>query len=98
MAVGLKFPIYEVKGLCYLCSENEGADQLCSYCTADLRLHFSHMQKAGFLMTRLKYKTPITLRDWHHILLLFNVPVNSYGNVGTVTSDFVELLPDIEMK
>ena len=25
----------------YLCDENEGADQLCSYCTADLRLCFS---------------------------------------------------------
>ena len=24
----------------YPCSENEGADQLCSYCTADLRLCF----------------------------------------------------------
>ena len=24
----------------YLCSENKGADQLCSYCSADLRLCF----------------------------------------------------------
>ena len=24
----------------YLCSENKGADQLCCYCTADLRLCF----------------------------------------------------------
>ena len=24
----------------YSCSENKGADQLCSYCTADLRLCF----------------------------------------------------------
>ena len=24
----------------YPCSENKGADQLCSYCTADLRLCF----------------------------------------------------------
>ena len=23
-----------------MCSENEGADQLCNYCTADLRLRF----------------------------------------------------------
>ena len=35
-----------------LCSENKAADQLCSYRAADLRL-FLHMQKAGFLMTRL---------------------------------------------
>ena len=31
------------------------------------------------------------------ILLLLNVPVNSYCHVGTVTSDFVGLLPDFEM-
>ena len=38
----------------YLCSENKGADQLCGYRTADLRLCFSHMQKKnGFLMTRI---------------------------------------------
>ena len=27
-------------GLIYQCSENKGADQLCNYCTADLRLCF----------------------------------------------------------
>ena len=37
----------------YLCSENKGADQLCGYHEADLRLCFSHMQNVGFLMTRL---------------------------------------------
>ena len=37
----------------YPCSENKGADQLRSYCEADLRLFFSHRQKSGFLMTRL---------------------------------------------
>ena len=31
----------------YLCSENKGADQLCSYCTADLRLCF-RMTKIQF--------------------------------------------------
>ena len=30
----------EVEVLYYPCSENKGADQLCSYCTADLRLCF----------------------------------------------------------
>ena len=29
-----------VKELFYLCCENKGADQLCSYCKADLRLYF----------------------------------------------------------
>ena len=33
-----------------MCSENTGADQLCSYCTADLRPSlFSHMHIVGFL-------------------------------------------------
>ena len=40
MARGLKFWIYEEEGLYYLCSKNKGADQLCSYCAADLRLCF----------------------------------------------------------
>ena len=34
----LKFWIYKVEELYYLCSENKGADQLRSYCEADLRL------------------------------------------------------------
>ena len=37
-----------------LCRENKGADQQCSCHAADLRLCFPHMQKANFLMTRLK--------------------------------------------
>ena len=45
MARGLKFRIWKVEGLYYLCSENKGAD---------LRLCFNtHMQNVGFLMTRL---------------------------------------------
>ena len=31
------------------------------------------------------------------VFLLLNIPVNIYGHVGTVSSDFVRLLPDIEM-
>ena len=54
MARGLKFRIYEVEGSHYPCSENKGADQLRGYREADLRLWFSHMQKADFLITRLK--------------------------------------------
>ena len=37
---GLKFRIYEVERLYYPCSENKGADQLFSYCAADLHLCF----------------------------------------------------------
>ena len=40
MARGLKFCMYEVEGLYYLCSENKGADQPCGYREADLRLCF----------------------------------------------------------
>ena len=36
----LEFQIYEEQELYYLCSEIKGADQLCNYCTADLRLCF----------------------------------------------------------
>ena len=49
----MKFRIYEVEGLKYPCSENKGADQLCGYREADLRLYFRICTKAGFLMTRL---------------------------------------------
>ena len=40
MASGLKFRIWKVEGLYYLCSENKGADQLRGYREADLRLCF----------------------------------------------------------
>ena len=40
MVRGLKFKIYEVEGILYLDSESKGADQLHSYCAADLRLCF----------------------------------------------------------
>ena len=52
MARGLKLRIYEVEGLYYLCSENEGADQLCGYRRADLRLCFCKCKKAGFLIKK----------------------------------------------
>ena len=41
MARGLKFRIYNVEGLCYLCSKNKGADQraVTANCAAELRLY-----------------------------------------------------------
>ena len=53
MVRGLKFWDLVVEELYYLCSENKGADQLCSYFTADLAPLFSHMQKTGFLIMQL---------------------------------------------
>ena len=40
MARRLKFLIYEEEELYNPCSENKGADQLCSKCRADMRLCF----------------------------------------------------------
>ena len=42
MTKGLKFWIYELERLAYLCSENKGAVQLHGYHL------FSHIHKAGF--------------------------------------------------
>ena len=54
MVRGWKVWIKKVEELYYPCSENKGADQLRSYCEADLRLCFSPMQIDGFPMRRLK--------------------------------------------
>ena len=48
MARGLKFRIYKVEGLYYLCSENKGADQLRGHRKADLRLCFRAYAKRLF--------------------------------------------------
>ena len=48
MAKGWKFWIKEVEGLYYPCSENKGADQLCGYRAADLRLCFHICKKQVF--------------------------------------------------
>ena len=39
-ARSLNFRIKVEEGLYYMCGENKGADQLCNYYTADLRLWF----------------------------------------------------------
>ena len=48
MARGSKFRNYEVERSYCLCSENKGADQLRSYCTADLWLCFCICKKQVF--------------------------------------------------
>ena len=47
-ARSLKFRNYEEEKLYCWCCENKDADQLCSYCTADLRLCFRICEKSGF--------------------------------------------------
>ena len=66
MVRGLKFQIHEVEGLCYLCSKNKGADQLCCYrkliCAfvfAYAKSRFSH-DAANFLS-----KTSLKLEQTH---------------------------------
>ena len=49
-----KFWILEKEGLLYLCSKNKGADKMCSYCTADLRLLF-FMHIVVFMMLLCSY-------------------------------------------
>ena len=48
MGGGLKFRIKVVEGMFYKCSENKGADQLCGYREADLRLCLGICKKPVF--------------------------------------------------
>ena len=64
MARGLKFRIYVVEGLYYLCSENKGADQLRGYREADLRLCFRICKKPVFLRCGSITVGRILLRDY----------------------------------
>ena len=48
MVRGWKFWIYKVEELYYSCSENKGADQLRSYCEADLNLCFRLCRLSDF--------------------------------------------------
>ena len=42
-------------------------------------------------------QTDWCLRDCDGCYVLLSIPVNGYGHVGTLTSGFVGILPDIEM-
>ena len=64
MARGLKFRIYVVERLYYLCSENKGADQLRGYREADLRLCFRICKKTVFLRRGSITVGRILLRDY----------------------------------
>ena len=53
-----------VEGFYYLCSENKGADQLRSYCAADLRLCFCICKnEAHTRMFRVLTQTPNATRN-----------------------------------
>ena len=61
IARSLKFRLMEEEELYYPCSENKGADQLCSYCTADLRLSFHignnpvFLPRSSYLLSAVSY-------------------------------------------
>ena len=65
-----------------MCSENKGADQLRSYCEVDLRLCLIF----GSFMW-LTYSSQLHLHAFIVCLfdMLFSVPVNSNGHVGTLS-------------
>ena len=68
MARGWKFWIFNVGEHYYPCSGNKGADQLRSYCEADLRLCFC-LGKTDFLMTRLKNYQKYFLQGFRRLKL-----------------------------
>ena len=70
MAKGLKFQIYEVESLYYLCSENKNADQLHGHRAADLRLCFRICKKtkmAMFLSCNKENNSHILIKHVMHI-------------------------------
>ena len=77
MARGLKFRILVVEGLYYPYNENKGADQLRSYCAADLHLCFRICKKKNvFLLTRLICKEQVFSLgscgcDMHHVFHVY---------------------------
>ena len=72
-----KFWIEKVEELYYPCSENKGADQLRSYCEADLRLCFRIiMQIVGFPMGRLSIDFIHALREWSVKIIFFSFAQN----------------------
>ena len=78
MSRGKSFRIKKEEVFYYLCSENKGTDKLRSYNAAYLGLCFSHMHKAGFLVTRLKYGFVWLLSESRHKPLLCYVCLYAY--------------------
>ena len=82
------FSILKVKVLYYPCSENKGADQLHSWSES----LFSHMQKSGFLRTRLKLSNYSCLKS--HISWFISEP-----NIQIYRGDILRFIggPDIKI-
>ena len=76
---GRKLKILDLgrRGIVLFCSENKGADQLCSYCTADLRLCFRIgkipvFSKRGsyHIMFIFRGKSFLVTRNYRRVLLM----------------------------
>ena len=65
----LKFWIEVEEDLYYLCSETKGADQLCSCCTADVRLCFCIGKNPVFSLCNSSYlsKFRVAILALHHV-------------------------------
>ena len=87
----------------YLCSENKGADQLRSYCAADLRLCFRICKKPGFLLRLIYVNFIVSLILLVHPILsnnaakldnihFSNVPIESLGvELCFAKNDFLKM-------
>ena len=80
LARGLKFRIYEVEELYYLCSENKSVDQLCGYNAPDQRLCFFRISKKQvFTLTQL---TSVLMgKSFHSSFLLITFVALFFKNV-----------------
>ena len=72
LARSLKFRILKVGEWFYPCSENKGADQLCSYCTADLRLCFRIGENPVFSLRGLNANRVVIQLVYVRMLRLFH--------------------------
>ena len=70
----------------YLSSENKDADQLCSYCTADLRLCFRKGKKSGFLMTWSIYYCPTDNSSCNTAHSFFFSSLNAFNRASVCKS------------
>ena len=78
MAICLKFRIYEEDGMYYQFSKNIGADQLCGYHAADLRLYFFAYAK------RFSYDGAQNIK----CVLMYAVSVNPQVNSNSKTKTY----------
>ena len=85
MARGWKFYIKKVEELYYPCSENKGADQLRSYCEADLRLCFRINKMLFFSLPGTYHNLSQWERQIFYVLLEMRNQFNSFNGIDPMT-------------